>query len=378
MNKKVAIAQNRFQKGGRMQVTVKMIEVLNEIGIVPELVCFKTNITKKEINALYKTSAEFHVKELFFNPRIPFEWNILLFNFIARPHLRTFDLIINSNNTSFLASQKRPMISYVHYPRKDRVLQKSRSIHFPEGEQKSMWDYPSDPFFLAKLLYRFDTRISPNDTQIANSEFTKAALLSRYAIPEERVKVIFPPVGFTETPETPKQKNLVVSLGRFSPEKRQLEQLELAKYFPELTFRFYGFVNSQAYFSTLQQFIKEQKISNVSLLPNASYQEIQVALDQAEYFLHSVRNEPFGITTVQAIQKNCIPLVHNSGGQKEIVIEDGLRYDTFEEAVSVLRNLISKSNAEQHRIKRRLYTHIQRFSEQSFKEAFRKIVTAKL
>ncbi len=378
MNKNVAIAQNRFQKGGRMQVIVKMIEVLNEMGIVPDLLCFKCNITKEQIYELYETSAEFRVKEIFFNPRIPFEWNILLFNLIARRYVKAYDLIINSNNTSFLTSGKQHMISYVHYPRKDRVLRKSQSIHFPEGEKKSIWDYRSDLFFFAKLLYRFDTRISPHDLQIANSEFTKAALLRRYSIPEDRVQVLFPPVGSAESPERAKQKNLVVSMGRFSPEKRQLEQLELAKRLPELTFRFYGFVNSEEYFHRLQKYMEDHEISNASLIPNAAFEDIQAGLEEAAYFLHSVRNEPFGITTVQAIQKNCIPVVHNSGGQKEIVIEDDLRYDTFEEAVFILKKLISGSEAEQSRIKSQLHANVQRFSEESFKDTFRQIVKARI
>jgi glycosyltransferase involved in cell wall biosynthesis len=47
---------------------------------------------------------------------------------------------------------------------------------------------------------------------------------------------------------------------------------------------------------------------------------------QLSFYTHSV-SEPFGITTVQGIATGCIPIVHNSGGQIEIVEDELLRYN---------------------------------------------------
>jgi glycogen synthase len=55
--------------------------------------------------------------------------------------------------------------------------------------------------------------------------------------------------------------------------------------------------------------------------------------------MHNLRNEPFGISTVEAIAAGCVPIVHNSGGQREIVPFDDLRFNDKIEAVEKVKNL---------------------------------------
>ena len=48
------------------------------------------------------------------------------------------------------------------------------------------------------------------------------------------------------------------------------------------------------------------------------------------------RNEPFGITTIQGLAQGCLPMVHNSGGQKEIIPHADQRFDDADEAAKRL------------------------------------------
>ena len=79
--------------------------------------------------------------------------------------------------------------------------------------------------------------------------------------------------------------------------------------------------------TNVQKVIDSLWLTNVHLVPDASEEERDKLLSSSTFFLHSLRSEPFGITTVQGIAAGCIPIVHNSGGQIEIVEDELLRYE---------------------------------------------------
>jgi glycosyltransferase involved in cell wall biosynthesis len=108
--------------------------------------------------------------------------------------------------------------------------------------------------------------------------------------------------------------------------------------------------------------------------------ELDVMRDQmraSRFFLHSTRNEPFGVSTVQAIGMGCVPVVHDSGGQREVVLADQLRYRDVTEAVEKLRNL-SSSSIDLESLGRRLEQENQRFAERRFDAQMRAIIEKKL
>jgi len=78
-----------------------------------------------------------------------------------------------------------------------------------------------------------------------------------------------------------------------------------------------------------------------------------------------MRYEHFGISTVEAIAQGCIPIVHNSGGQKEIVPFRELRFDDKIEAVEIIRSLRKKDNSE---MRSKLQENIKKFSEKNYKQ----------
>jgi hypothetical protein len=68
------------------------------------------------------------------------------------------------------------------------------------------------------------------------------------------------------------------------------------------------------------------------------------------------------MTTVEAIAHGALPLVHNSGGQREIVPLADLRFEDHE-IFEKLDRILSMPNAEQNQVRLKLTRHIQQFGE---------------
>jgi glycosyltransferase involved in cell wall biosynthesis len=377
LNYKVAIIQNRLQRGGRLQVMIYMIKVINAEGIIPEILTLSSRISENDIKSnYYSRNLQFKINEISKDFKMPFEWNILYFNHVVNRYLDKYDLIINNNNTSFLLNKSLNILSYVHFPRKARNLDTKKSIHFPSGPDKSIWDYKSDLFGIAAKLYRKDKLIK-NDLIVANSEFTKSKILDFYNIPSKNIEVVYPPVE-TEGILNKKQKNQVVSLGRFAPDKRQLEQIMIAQKLQKYHFYIIGFVNSKDYYEFCKDYIISNNLNNITLVADATKKEMLEILSTSSYFIHSIRNEPFGITTVQAIHNSVIPIVHNSGGQKEIVSCNELRYDDKKDAVKVFNYLSQISDYKREYYIRTLKENVKAFSIDNYERKLKKLINKKI
>jgi hypothetical protein len=68
------------------------------------------------------------------------------------------------------------------------------------------------------------------------------------------------------------------------------------------------------------------------------------------------------MTTVEAIAHGALPLVHNSGGQREIVPFADLRFED-QEMFEQFDRILSMPNAEQNQLRLKLTRHIQQFRE---------------
>jgi len=102
------------------------------------------------------------------------------------------------------------------------------------------------------------------------------------------------------------------------------------------------------------------------LLFNISRENVRNLLWSSKAYLHTGENEPFGITIVEAMASGCIPIVHNSGGPKEIVPED-LRYTTVEEAAVKIENAVLGWSAKKSN---QMADIAKKFDEKEFSKGF--------
>lgn len=374
--RKVAIFQNRIQPGGRFQVMAQMIAVLNKMDIEPDLLCFRNRLDFEKVNSFYSKELRYNIRKVSGEWPMPFEWNILWFNIAVSKYLKDYHFSINHNNTSFGLKTDRPIISYTHYPRKARLESALKDIHLPEMGKAPIFNSSKDLLNMVGFLYKRNNHYLKNDILVANSEFTKKAICDSYpSVKPEEVAVIYPPVDVKLTDEKKESdKNTVVSLGRFSTQKRQLEQIFVAEGLAHMQFILMGFVGEQAYFEECQNYVEAHGLKNVRIIANVSKEEIRSTLKKARFFIHSMRNEPFGITTVQAITAGCIPIVHDSGGQREIVQQQDLRYQSGGDAIALLKKV---SSEDDHTLNKRLSLlkeSAKKFSGSEFDQKFRELL----
>jgi glycosyltransferase involved in cell wall biosynthesis len=73
-------------------------------------------------------------------------------------------------------------------------------------------------------------------------------------------------------------------------------------------------------------------------------------LGEAKVYLHLMNGEHFGITVIEAMSASCLPVVHDSGGPKEIVNDQiGFRWQNVEDIPTMIDESIKKSPSEDAR-----------------------------
>jgi len=370
---KVAITQTTIGGGGRLAVILEMIGVLNELNIEPDILTLKMYLSKKDIEKKYQRSLKFRIIKVFPNifKKLP-ETNILFFNLLTRIYRNKYDLFIDSSNTSCFMSNQTKILSFIYYPRIDRVL-KGKSIHNIDEAKiklKTRFAIWLDHTF-SRALYK-NHKIGSNINLVTISEFSKKVVIDRYQDYRNKISIIYPPIELDSFKNNSSKNNWVSTLGRFGPPKKQLEQIEIAQKIPELEFHIMGFADTNSkYYKDLEKHVLENKVTNVKLHPNLDFSKMIEILGKSKFFLHTIWNEPFGITTVQGIAAGCIPVVPNSGGQIEVVPQDNLRFNDYDEAVEILRDQMKISNSNQ---KDTLLKHIQKFDTINFRKNFRQVI----
>lgn len=363
---KVCITQDELLPGGKTNVLLNIIKVLNNRGIVPDLYSYDI-LSAKKASSLLGTTVQFNLKKVFDLgiKRFTYYKNYSLFPLIKHK-LADYDLIINSCECFHLMTDDlaRRTISYIHY---------LYPLEYSEPEY-------SDISLLRKLylqpLRLMNRDFSNNEGSkygltITNSNFSKEKIEKFYYPLKNKIYVIYPPVNIKALWDEKKNRaKQVISSGIFNPIKDQLSQIKIAEAFPHIKFFITGYISQKSekkYYNECLNYIARRDITNVGLIPNISQVNLKKLLKKSAYFIHTRKNEHFGISIVEAIAAGCIPLVHNSGGQKEIVPLDELRFDSIDEAMEKFKTI---SNSDENKYRHYLQNHILQFSEEKFAEYF--------
>jgi len=189
-----------------------------------------------------------------------------------------------------------------------------------------------------------------------------------------RFGVLYPPVrtkAFWSEADSRSRRG-VVSWGRFAPYKRQRELVEVAARLAdsgfEEPFLIMGSTESfPGYYQEVVDLVKRTELSNIRLIPNPTFQEAVKILQSSLIYAHLMIDEPFGITTAEAISAGCIPLVHDSGGQREIVEDPRLRWRHLKElADGIIRIHSNRDDADS--VRSQIQGRVRRFDESRFQE----------
>lgn len=337
MNHSVAICQSNIIPGGRMRVILGIVEILNEAGIVPDILTSRLDIEPEGIETKYGRPLQARFRQLPRLRRLPQDLSILLFNLMLGAYASRYSLLINTSNSLAFLPKRKNILTYMFFPRKRRIMVDVVSIHRPQTYIPSR-SLPGLKRRILRAVYRA-SKPHPRHHIICLSEYTRAVLQQVYDFHRD-LPVIYPPVDMAAFWSNQRQRErAVVTIGRFSPNKRQFEQVQLAEQLPDLPFHIVGFLRNHRYFQQCKDYVESHALDNVHLHPDMVFERMVRLLQSSRFFLHTLINEPFGLTTVHAIAAGCLPLVHDSGGQREVVPKPALRYQDLGQVPEILERV---------------------------------------
>ena len=216
--------------------------------------------------------------------------------------------------------------------------------HFPERR-------PADFFYCGRYRHI-----------VYNSLYTAEWIRKKWKIAPTRH--IFPPVDMASPGDPTKKEKTILSVARFeSGGSKQQDRMigafaELRESFPRETARWKlvlagGSVAGNPFLSRIRNLIAARPDLPVDLKVNIPVSELLELYRKAGIFWHFCglhQTEPalvehFGMTTVEAMQNGCVPVVFDGGGQREIVEEgrSGFRFagigELIEKTVRVITDL---------------------------------------
>lgn len=229
-----------------------------------------------------------------------------------------------------------------------------------------------------------------------NSQFTQGFYPD--VVSAGRATVLEPPVDVnTQAPVLPWEARspTILAVGRFDRQGHCKNQLELVQAFASLvsqgltgwTLVLAGTVSqsrtSQSYFDEVR---KAAHGLPVQLAPNLAREALLALYERSRIFWHATgyghdehrqpeKVEHFGISTVEAMARGCLPVVIGKGGQKEIVQanENGYLWQTLPELVSLTAHAIAQGPATS-RLLQAARTRAQTFGHTRFAQKARELM----
>jgi GT2 family glycosyltransferase len=204
-------------------------------------------------------------------------------------------------------------------------------------------------------------QVDKYDHLIINGDYTGEWVEKRWQLkPTTR---IYPPINmFNPDSSAQKKETFILSVGRFevsgSKKQRELVQTfaEMCRTHPEKTRGWKlvlvgGSESDNKYLKEIEKIVADSQCP-IEVRPNILVDEVRDLYRRAAVFWHACgldetlpeRVEHFGMTTVEAMQNYCVPIVIDGGGQREIVEhgDSGFRFSTLEQlaelSISVMEN----------------------------------------
>lgn len=222
------------------------------------------------------------------------------------------------------------------------------------------------------------------DYIITNSDYGTYWLSQKWGL--DTTMRLYPPVNmFNDESDMGKKEKIILSVARFEigGSKKQLEMIDA---FSDLCEKDQhvkkgwklvlagGAYNENPYYKKVKQTLDEKNI-NIETMTNLNNYELKKLYGKASIFWHACglneKNprliEHFGMTTVEAMQNYCVPIVIDGGGQREIVEQglSGFRFTTKEELQSYTLKLIYDDNLRQ-KMAENAYERSQNFTKEEF------------
>jgi len=268
-----------------------------------------------------------------------------------------FDLILNTAEVANQPAIRLPAVQYCYFP--------EYFSHLESNALPRFWNLYYGP---ARVFYR--SRVSRIDQLLAVSDFTREFVKQKWG---RDATTLYPPcpIDLYSGLSDRSKENLVITVGRIGPEKRFGLFLEIARKMPHVSFAIVGSVSPEK--KSYLDMLRKAAPSNISFVL-APLRKVKDILGKAKVYVHSAQNEHFGITIVEAMAAGCVPVVHNSGGAREIVTGSvGYKWDTVSEATIQIGNLI-QDDAARKKFSKASSSRSRLFGPEAFESGMAKVL----
>jgi alpha-1,2-mannosyltransferase len=241
----------------------------------------------------------------------------------------SFDIVLSTQDIGYVPSTRAPVVQYCYFP--------EYFSHLQTDSSSPIWRLYYRP---ARAYYR--NRVRRVEVFLSVSDFTKGFVEKMWGRDSKTVYPPCPVEAFSEFSRVQSRENLVVTVGRIVPEKRFHLFVELARILPKTRFVAIGSLSDER--SAYYEWLKTTAPENVSFVLSP-LRKARDFLGQAMAYVHCAENEHFGITIVEAMAAGCVPIVHDSGGPREIVSHDvGFRWRDVHTAARQIAALAEDDN----------------------------------
>ena len=274
------------------------------------------------------------------------------------PGRSRFDLVLGTQDVGYTPSINASILQYCYFP--------EYFSHLHSNPSSPLWKIYYQP---ARFFYR--NRANLIHQFLSTSDYTRSFVKKIWG---RDSTTLYPPCPIDLYGSLQAQKeNLVVTVGRIVPDKRMHLLVEIARRLPMFRFVIVGSVDPKgdAYFNSL----KKNAPANVSIVLSP-LRRVRDILAKAKVYVHCMENEHFGITLVEAMAAGCVPVVHDSGGPKEIVTSNvGYRWRTLQEATDQVSSLMNNEESRERFSKASSERALQ-FSAEAFEASISSIMRA--
>ncbi len=238
----------------------------------------------------------------------------------------TYDLILSTQDIEYVPSTFVPVVQYCYFT--------EYFSHLAIGPPSPMWRLYYRP---ASAFYR--NRVRRVGTLLSVSDFTRGFVKKNWGRDSSTLYPPCPVEDYSEFGGVQRRENLVITIGRLDPEKRLHLFVDLARIVPKTRFVAIGSLLDKT--STYYERLRRGAPGNVSFVLSP-LRKVKDVLGRAMAYVHCAENEHFGITIVEAMAAGCVPIVHDSGGPREIVTEDvGFRWRDLPTAARQISALVN-------------------------------------
>src|SRR6267378_6393218 len=231
--------------------------------------------------------------------------------------IEAHDLVLSTQDIAYVPSASVPVVQYCYFT--------EYFSHLANDQASPTWRI----YYRPATIYYLN-RVRRVRTLLSVSDFARGFVKKNWGRDSSTLYPPCPVEVYSGFRGVQTRENLVITIGRIVPEKRFGLFVELARMVPKTRFVAIGSLSDTA--STYYERVRQGAPGNVSFVLSP-LRKVKDLLGRAMAYVHCAENEHFGITIVEAMAAGCVPIVHDSGGPREIVTSEvGFRWSNLSAA----------------------------------------------